>query len=86
MSQVIIDDCTRFKERTMRGLLEDLANLEHQQWSAWFTHERANWNEKNLKRWTGQAYKRYEQLTEKEKESDREWARKVLKILEAYNL
>jgi hypothetical protein len=45
---------------------------------------KANWNEDNIKRWTGQAYKRYEQLTEAEKESDREWARKVIKILGAY--
>jgi hypothetical protein len=84
MSDLIIDDPTRFKERIMRGLLEDLASLEHQQWGHFFRHMKANWNEDNIKRWTGQAYKRYEQLTEAEKESDREWARKVIKILGAY--
>lgn len=66
----------------MRYLLERLADLEHQQWSHIINYcvenpERNNWN-----RWLRQSGIPYGKLTEKEKESDREWARKVLAIIQ----
>jgi len=63
-----------------KRLLEKLAALEHEQWVQWskaVAHEvsperRARWE----KYWVP-----YEQLSEEVKEQDREWARKVLRII-----
>lgn len=67
-------------------LLEMLAQLEHEQWSHWVNYVDSlevtgHLTEDDLNRWKSQATMTYEYLTEQEKESDREWARKVLDIL-----
>jgi hypothetical protein len=69
-------------------LLEKLAALEHMQWSCWaksrlekVTTQSAEETEKDMLRWKRQIDTPYEQLSEKEKESDREWARKVLELI-----
>ena len=64
------------------NLIEKLAELEHEQWSHWTKHFLSNINPENKKRWKKQMTIKYHQLSEKEKESDRKWARKVLEILE----
>ena len=67
-------------------LLELLADLEHRQWSHWVKYVdglevTGHLVEDDLLRWKRQAKTPYEHLSEKEKESDREWARKVLDVL-----
>ena len=66
-------------------LLEKLAELEHRQWAHWikFEHSRNLYvrRKEELKKWFAQAETPYNQLSEVEKESDREWARKVLDLL-----
>lgn len=62
--------------------LEKLAELEHAQWSHWTKHMLGNLTEENIKRWKEQIETPYFKLSEKEKESDREWARKALLIFE----
>jgi len=63
-------------------LLEKLAELEHRQWSHWIRYMFVNLNYANLTRWHSLSVTSYDGLTEKEKESDREWARKVVDILD----
>ncbi len=61
--------------------LEKLADLEHKQWAHWTTYMLDNLTDKNIATWKQQIKTPYSGLSEKEKESDREWARKVLSIL-----
>jgi len=63
-------------------LLEKLAELEHKQWAHWTRYMLDNLTEKNIRRWRKQIEIPYSKLSEKEKESDREWARKVIEELE----
>lgn len=62
-------------------LLEKLSDLEHKQWSHWTSYMLDNLTDDNIQRWKEQIKTSYNRLSEKEKESDREWARKVLEIL-----
>jgi len=63
------------------SLVEALAVLEHQQFRHWIGYQVENMHLINWERWTRQAQTPYAMLSEKEKESDREWARKVLKVI-----
>ena len=65
----------------MNSLLEKLAELEHEQWAYWTEYMFNNLTIDNLVRWRNQVRTPYEELSEKEKESDREWARKAIKIM-----
>jgi hypothetical protein len=69
-------------------LLEKVAAFQHLAWSHWTKYmlekvatQSAEETEKDVLRWKRQIDTPYEQLSEKEKESDREWARKVLEII-----
>jgi len=64
-------------------LLEALASLEHEQWMKWSKEvaTKEPISAERLKRWS-QYWIPYEQLSEEVKEYDREWARKVLKIVD----
>lgn len=62
-------------------LLEKLAALEHEQWASWARHVLPNANPGDVAKWTRQIETPYVELAEAEKESDREWARRVLAIL-----
>ena len=67
-------------------LLEALASLEHDQWVTWASDlmEKENLSEERVNRWENECMMPYENLSEKMKEFDREWARKVIKIYEEY--
>ncbi len=67
-----------------KELIEELAELEHKQWSHWTKYMLDNLTEDNKGKWNKQIVTNYKDLTEKEKESDREWAEKVLKIVKKY--
>ena len=63
-------------------LRERLSDLEHQQWQHWTSyflrfHHYSNFR----KRWKRQLKQDYENLTEKEKEADRIYADKVIKLV-----
>lgn len=62
-------------------LKEKLADLEHQQWAHWTIYMLDNLTKENLKRWGEQVATPYSELSEKEKDSDRIWADKVLRII-----
>lgn len=64
-------------------LREQLAALEHEQWFHWTRYFLNNLTPENIERWQRQCATPYELLTEKEKDSDREWADKVLLLIDA---
>ena len=61
--------------------LEELADLEHKQWAHWTKHMLDNLTPENIEKWERQCEATYGDLSEKEKESDRCWARMFLEIL-----
>lgn len=63
-------------------LLERLAELEHRQWVHWTLYMIGNLTVENMNRWVEQCATPYAALSEAERESDRNWARKVMGILE----
>ncbi len=75
-------------------LREKLSSMEHEQWAHWvrFMLRTIYWNGKDgskvpnttlLKsRWERQVNTKYDDLTENEKNSDREWADKIIELLE----
>ncbi len=63
------------------NLYNELAELEHQQWAHWTKYMLDNLTPENIERWNKQIETPYVELSEKEKDSDREWAEKVLRIV-----
>ncbi|MFA5745649.1 MAG: hypothetical protein WCX79_00165 [Candidatus Paceibacterota bacterium] len=61
---------------------EKLSDLEHQQWAHWTKYMLNNLTPENIKRWKEQIETPYNKLTNKEKDSDRVWADKVITIIE----
>ena len=59
-------------------LIERLAAHEHEQWAHWTRYMLDNLTEENIARWRRQIDTAYQDLSEQEKESDREWARKTV--------
>ena len=64
------------------NLIEKLAALEHEQWAHWTRYMLDNLTSENIQRWQRQIETPYEDLSEKEKESDRVWARKVMELMQ----
>lgn len=58
--------------------LEAMATVEHKQWAHWTTYMLNNLTDENIERWRQQIHTPYANLTEAEKESDREWARRAI--------
>ena len=74
-----------------KELIEELADLEHKQWAHWTSYfiKQLEKTENNpLRRkalincWKSEIKTPYNSLSEKEKESDRVWARKTIKIID----
>ena len=61
---------------------EQLAALEHARWSHWIRYMVKHPEELDL--WLEQASTKYCDLSEKEKDGDREWADKILSVLNLY--
>ena len=69
-----------------KELIEELADLEHKQWWDWAKDilKTEDITEERAKRWKENSFKSYKDLTEKEKDLDREWSEKVLKIVKKH--
>ena len=67
-------------------LIEKLADLEHKQWGHWTRYFLEFYNRSNRRMWKRQSHTAYKNLSEKEKESDRAWARKVLDVFKELNM
>lgn len=72
--------CLRSKNYN-KELLDLLANLEHEQWSHWTDYYLKNDTLENRRRWKKQVETPYSQLSNRERESDKQWANKVLAII-----
>lgn len=57
---------------------EAVAAVEHDQWAHWTAYMLDNLSRENIIRWSLQIETPYAELTEAEKESDREWAHKAV--------
>jgi hypothetical protein len=66
----------------VENLVERLAAMEHEQWAHWTRYMLDNLTPENIARWKRQIETPYQELSEREKESDRVWARKVLVAIE----
>ncbi len=62
-------------------LLEKLARLEHLQWIEWTKYMLSNLTTDNINRWKKQLETDYNDLSSKEKWSDKRWAKKVLELI-----
>jgi hypothetical protein len=76
-----VKDITRAELLSLRSIVEAVAELEHEQWIHWTRFMLSNLSYENILRWQKQTETPYAELSEKEKESDREWARKVLRLI-----
>jgi len=65
-------------------LLNEMAELEHEQWAHWIKYMLNNLTSENITRWKRQIEIPYGDLSEKEKNSDREWAIKSINIAKKY--
>ena len=74
--------------------IELIADFMHDQWSHWTKHQfkvmfnYQNWSEEKdelIERWRRQMNTPYAELSEKEKDSDREWAKKLIDLLGEQN-
>lgn len=78
-------------EDAMNAILEDLAHIEHERWSHWQTYMHSKGVRqadgsllipRNLvERWDRQSETTYSDLSEEEKEGDREQVRKYLPLI-----
>jgi len=59
-------------------LLELIAEEIHTQWAGWMAYMLTNLSVDNLNRWDRQRKTRYDKLTEKERDSDRALAKRIL--------
>ena len=64
-------------------MIEDLAELEHQQWCHWTNYFLDSMENgfSDFEKWRKQAKTKYRDLSEEDKEKDRIWARKVFECL-----
>jgi len=70
------------REEEIKGKIEELAELEHEQWMYWAINisETENIKPERMERWK-RLCRPYSELNEEQKEQDRVWARKTLSLL-----
>lgn len=73
------------KDKNMNTLLEELSELEHEQWIKWSKEvcKTENISESRKSRWE-KYWIPYNELTDDIKEFDREYARKILDLVKKY--
>jgi hypothetical protein len=64
-----------------RVLIEALADYAHDSWSRWVEYMFAHLDEAHIQRWKRQMQTPYSELSEQEKESDREQARRIISVI-----
>jgi len=62
------------------ALIESLAEIEHEQWVHWSQAVAGDVSDATRNKWQ-RSWVAYAELTEKVKEANRVWARKVVKLL-----
>jgi len=69
-----------------RGLREDLAASEHDQWRAWASYMLSHMTLENVLRWLRQSRTDYADLSPAEQRSDRQFVERTLGILERHGV
>ncbi|MDD4613819.1 MAG: hypothetical protein PHI40_00195 [Caldisericia bacterium] len=69
-----------------RGLREDLAASEHDQWRAWVSYMLSHMTLENVLRWLRQSRTDYADLSPAEQRSDRQFVERTLDILERHGV
>uniref|UniRef100_A0A6H1ZC13 Putative ryanodine receptor, RyR, domain containing protein n=1 Tax=viral metagenome TaxID=1070528 RepID=A0A6H1ZC13_9ZZZZ len=72
------------KEDEIKEIIEACAAIEHERWAKWYLWQRDNSTHENLARWDRQAKTPYAELTEEEKEKDREQVYPYVDIIKMY--
>jgi len=74
---------TIISKKVENKIIEELAALEHEQWMKWAKDilKTEDITKERSKRWEEESFKPYKDLTEEQKEMDREWAKKVYDIV-----
>ncbi len=67
-------------------VFEELADLEHRQWAHWTKYMLEHMTPENIEKWKKQIDTPYFELSEKEKFSDRRWAKEVINLLDNYEI
>lgn len=70
----------------MKELVERLAALEHEQWAHWTRYMLDHLTHGNIERWRRQCETPYDELSTIEKDSDREWAHRVIDVLKVLDV
>jgi uncharacterized Zn finger protein (UPF0148 family) len=81
IKEINISCLLKFYNSTKEEIIEELAELEHNQWAHWTKYMLNRITEDNIVKWGKQIQTKYGLLSEQEKESDREWANKVYDVL-----
>lgn len=68
-------------DRPRLDVVEALAALSHEQWAGWARWMIDQWSPEAVARWERQVATPYAELSEREKESDRVEARRILDLL-----
>ncbi len=76
-----VDLTSKLSDEQVKYLLEILSAFEHEQWAKWTKYFLDNLTPENIARWRRQIATPYAELSEKEKDSDRFWARVIMKVL-----
>lgn len=73
-------------EKRHTGLLDELAKLEHEQWKSWVLNiiDTENITPERTKRWLDLVERGWGGFTEEERDKDREWAERVLWIIQRH--
>ena len=80
--QDIAADRRKVERETLAQIdIERLAALEHEQWAHWTKYMLGNLTADNIARWIRQIDTEYGDLSESEKQSDRNWAYRVVRAL-----
>lgn len=67
--------------KSAEEIVELASKLDHEQRRCWLLYQSENMTFENVSRWERQINTKYEDLSENEKDSDREWAKKLLDAL-----
>ena len=82
-----MSDQTGWKEKRRTELLDDLARLEHEQWSSWaysLMDSEENLSRARVDRWLKNHGKHWNEFSEEDKNKDREWAERVLWVIKKH--
>jgi hypothetical protein len=83
-SQCVKEGYIKEADEEEKSMLEKLAEIEHEQWMTWATALQDEVSPERKYKWK-KVMIPYKDLTEEDKEKDREWARKIMEVVNKQN-